>query len=159
MLVSKFKITNTELCVPVLTLSTQDNVKRRKRRKLESCFKRTINSNEHQSKKTNRAQNRYLDFLIDEGFQGVYRLFVLAFKDKIRQESYKQYYFPTMEIKDDNVLIDGRNVLEQTITNNLRTYNKIQKIATGQGGDYTTGCLLDYPCSTKYYKLIAIVFK
>ena len=64
-----------------------------------------------------------------------------------------------MEIKDDNVLIDGRNVLEQTITNNLRTYNKIRKIATGQGGDYTTGCLLDYPCSTKYYKLIAIVFK
>ena len=27
----------------------------------------------------------------------------------------------------------------------MRTYNNIQKIATGQGNDYTTGCLLDYP--------------
>ena len=46
-----------------------------------------------------------------------------------------------MEIKDDNVLIDGRNFLDQTITNSLRTCDKIRKIATGQGGDYTTGCL------------------
>ena len=98
-------------------------------------------------------------FLIDAGFQGVYRLFVSAFRDKIRQESYKQYNFPTIEIKDDNVLIDGRNFLDQTITNNLRTYDKIRKIATDEGGDYTTGCLLDYPCFTKYYKLIAIAFK
>ena len=157
MLVSKFKITDTELYVPVLTLWTQDNVKPRKQ--LGSFFTRIINWNEHQSKKANRAQNRYLDFLIDTGFQRVYRLFVLAFKDGIRQESYKQYYFPTMEIKDDNVLIDGRNFLDQTITNSLRTCDKIRKIATGQGGDYTTGCLLDYPCFTKYYKLIAIVFK
>ena len=62
MLVSKFKITNTELCVPVLTLSTQDNVKRRKRRKLESCFKRTFNSNEHQSKKNKSSAKQIFRF-------------------------------------------------------------------------------------------------
>ena len=38
----------------------------------------------------------------------------------------------------------------------MKTYDNITKIATGQGDDYTTGCLLDYPCFKKYYKLIAI---
>ena len=40
-----------------------------------------------------------------------------------------------------------------------RTYDKIQKIATGQGDDYTTGCLLDYNHFNNYYKMIAIDFK
>ena len=40
--------------------------------------------------------------------------------------------------------------------NKLRTYDNIRKIATGQGDDYNSGCLLDYPNFKKYYKLIAI---
>ena len=42
------------------------------------------------------------------------------------------------------VMIDGRNFLDQIVKVSLRTYNSIKKIATGQGDDYTTGCLLDY---------------
>ena len=61
-----------------------------------------------------------------------------------------------MEIKDYNVMIDGRNLFDQTIKNDLKTYDNIRKIATGQGDDYTTGCLLDYPYFKKYCKLIAI---
>ena len=38
----------------------------------------------------------------------------------------------------------------------MRTYDNIQKIATGQGDDYTTGCLLDYNYFNKDYKMIAI---
>ena len=38
----------------------------------------------------------------------------------------------------------------------MRTYDNIQKIATGQGDDYTTGCLLDYNYFNNYYKMIAI---
>ena len=52
-----------------------------------------------------------------------------------------------MEIKDYNVMIDGRNFFDQPIKNDLKTYNSIRKIVTGQGDDYTTGCLLDYPYS------------
>ena len=66
--VPECKITNTELYVPVVTLSTQDNVKLLKQ--LESVFKRTINWNKYQSRKTNQVENRYLDFLIDASFQG-----------------------------------------------------------------------------------------
>ena len=83
-------------------------------------------------------------------------LFILSFKDENGRESYRQYYLRTVEIKDYNVMIDGRNFFKQTINNDLRAYDNIQKIATGQGDDYTTGCLLDYPFFKEYYKLIAI---
>ena len=53
-------------------------------------------------------------------------------------------------------MIDGRNLFDQPIKNDLKTYYNIRKIATGQSYDYTTGCLLDYPYFKNYYKLIAI---
>ena len=61
-----------------------------------------------------------------------------------------------MQIKDYNVIINGKNFFNQTIKNGLKTYDNIKKIATGQHDDYTTGCLLDYPYFKDYYKLIAI---
>ena len=66
-----------------------------------------------------------------------------------------QYYLPTKEIKD-YVTIYGRNLFDQPIKNELKTYDNTGKIATGLDDDYTTGCLLDYPYFKKYYKLIAI---
>ena len=53
-------------------------------------------------------------------------------------------------------MIDGKNVIEQPIKNDIKTYENIPKIATGQGDDYTIGCLLDYNYFIKYYKMIAI---
>ena len=80
----------------------------------------------------------------------------MPFKDDDGQESHRQYYLPTVEIKDYNVVIDGRNFFDQPIKNDLKTYDNIRKIATNQGDDYTTGCLLDYPYFKKYYRLIII---
>ena len=51
-------------------------------------------------------------------------------------------------------MIDGRSFLDQPIKNYLKTFDNIRKIATGQGDDYTTGCLLGYPNCKKRYKLI-----
>ena len=53
-------------------------------------------------------------------------------------------------------MIDGINIFDQPIKSDLKTYDNIRKIATGQGNDYTTGCLLDSSYFKKYYKLIAI---
>ena len=53
-------------------------------------------------------------------------------------------------------MIDGTFFFDQLLKNDLTTYDVIQKIATGQGDDYSTGCLLDYPYFREYYKLIAI---
>ena len=147
----KLKITDTILYVLVSTLSTQDNVKLLK--KIESGFKRTVNWNKYQSKITSQVQNRYLDFLIDPNFQEVDILFVLSFENEEDGESDKKYYLPIIEIK--NVIINRRIFFDQTAKNNLRRYDHIRKIATGQGDNYTTGCLLDYPFFKEYYKLIA----
>ena len=65
--VTKFAITDTKLYVPVVTLSTQDNIELLKQ--LESGFQRIINWNKYQSKLTEQTQNRYLDFLIDPRFK------------------------------------------------------------------------------------------
>ena len=53
-------------------------------------------------------------------------------------------------------MIKGQNFFDQPVKNDMRTYDNIQTIATVQGDDYTTGCLLDYPYFNEYCKLIAI---
>ena len=53
-------------------------------------------------------------------------------------------------------MIDGKNFFDQPVKNNKGTHENIRKIATGQGDDYTTGCLLDYIYFKNYYKMIAV---
>ena len=55
-----------------------------------------------------------------------------------------EYDLSKVEIKYHNFKID------QPVNNDIKTYENIRKIATGQGDDYTTGCLLEYP----YFKVI-----
>ena len=53
-------------------------------------------------------------------------------------------------------MIDGRNFFNKPVKNNLITYDNIWNIATGQGNDYKTGCLLDYNYFNNYYEMIPI---
>ena len=149
---TKFKITETKLYVPVVTLSTQDNAKLLQ--ELKSGLKRTINWKKYESNIKTFAQNRYLNHLISPSFQGVNRLFVLSFANENDRKSHSTYYLPKVEIKDYNVMTDGKNVFGQPINSMNKTYENIRKIATGPGDDYTTGCLLDYPYFKDHYKLI-----
>ena len=59
-------------------------------------------------------------------------------------QAIKKDNIPNAEINDYNVMIDGKNVFDQPVKSNKVTYENIRKIATGQGHDYTTGCLLDF---------------
>ena len=68
----------------------------------------------------------------------------------------EQINVPTVEIKDYNIMIIDENFFDQPMKNKKTTYENIRKIATGQGGDYTTGCLLDYPYFLDTYKMIAV---
>ena len=148
-----FTITDTNLYVPIITLSIQDNAKLLQQ--LKSGFKRTINWNKYELKLTVQAQNQYLDSVINPSFQGVNRLFVLSFQNNGSRTSYTIYNLPLVEVDCYNVVIDGRNFFEQPVKNNFITYDNIWKIATGQGDDYTTGCLLDYNYFNSYYKMTA----
>ena len=53
-------------------------------------------------------------------------------------------------------MINRQNLLDQPVKNDLMAYDHIQKIATGQNNDYTTGCLLDIPYFKEHYKMIAV---
>ena len=147
-----FAITDTKLYVPVITLSTQDNSKLLQQ--LKPGFKRVINWNKYLSKPELLAQNPNLNHLVEPSFQRVNRLFVLAFENDTQRTSHSGYYLPNVEIKH-YVMINGENVFDKPIKNNKVTYENIRKIATGQGDDYTTGCLLDYPYFKDSYKMIA----
>ena len=149
-----FEITDTKLYVPVVTLSTQENTKFLQQ--LKSGFKRVINWNKYLSKPELLAQNPKLNHLVEPSFQGIKRLFVLAFENDDDRRSDDEYYLPTLEIKDYNIVINGENFFDQPIKNNKITYDNIRKIAPGQGDDYTTGCLLDYPYFKDTYKMIAV---
>ena len=102
-----FKIDDTKLFVPVVTLSTQENAKLLQQ--LKSGFKRVINWNKYLSKPELLAQNLNLNHLVEPSFQGINRLFVLAFENDAQRTSHSNYYLPNVEIKDYNIMINGEN--------------------------------------------------
>ena len=126
--VVSFTITNTTLYVPVVTLSTKDNNNLTKQ--LNDGFKRSTYWNQYISKPfTEQAANKtgITRFALDVAFQGVKRLFILAFEDthadeaadapaprnlvanRVLRNSYRKNFVPLVDITSYNVLIDGRN--------------------------------------------------
>ena len=154
----KFTVSGAKLYVPSVTLANSDNVELLKN--LKSGFKREVEWNEYESKVVGVTPGPYINHLVSPSFQGVNRLFVLAYKDHeandAKRNEYKKYYLPNQEIKDYNVLIDGKNFYDQPINDDVTKYNEIRKVATGRGDDYTTACLLDFAYFKDHYKLIAV---
>ena len=112
---STFTIAGTNL-----TLSTQDNAKLLPQ--LKPSFKRTISWNKYLSKQELLRQNPNLNHLVESCFQGVNRLFALVFENDAQRTSNKRYYLPNVEIKDNNVMIDGKNVFDQSTNSDLKTW-------------------------------------
>ena len=117
-----FKIKNINLYVPIVTLSSKDNVKLVKL--LEEGFKRSVYWNEYQIESRNFDNNNLKRFPLDASFQGVRKLFVLAFNNTnvtvpnnlinntnntVLKNSHTKYFLPRVGITNYNVLIDGRN--------------------------------------------------
>ena len=105
------------------------------------------------------SQNTNLNHLIEPRFQGINILFVLAFENDAQRTSKKRYYILNVEIKDYNVMIDGKNFFDQRVKNDKVTYENIRKITIGQGDDYEAGCLLDCTYFKKYYEMITTSFR
>ena len=149
---AKFKTTDTKLYVPVVTLSPKED--NNFLEQLKSRFKRTIKWNKYRSEMTNQTKTNYLNYLIDPTFTKVNRLFVLSFENEEDRTSFSKYYVPKVEIKDFNVLIDGKSFFDVPVKNKEEAYEKIMSIS--KNNDYTTGNLLDYEYFSKHYKLIEI---
>ena len=108
--VPTFKITETNLYVPVVTLSTKDNAKLLPQ--LKSGFKRAISWNKYLAKPGLLSRNQNLNYLIEPSFQRINRLLVLAFENDAQRTSNKRYHIPNVEIKYYNVMIDGKNLFD-----------------------------------------------
>ena len=108
-----FAITDTKLYVPVVTLSTQENTKFLQQ--FKSGFKRVINWNKYLSKPELIRRNPNLNHLVEPNFQGINRLFVLAFEVDAQRIVHTGYYLPNVEIKDYNIMINGENFFDQPI--------------------------------------------
>ena len=91
---------------------------------------------------TNQTQNNNLSYLINPTFTKVNRLFVLLFENEDDRRSFSKYHVPNVQIKDFNVLIDGKSFFDMAIKNEEETYKQI--IEMGRNNDYTTGNLLNY---------------
>ena len=158
---ASFEITDAKPYVPIVTLSAADNAKLSKL--LSEGFKRPVYWNKYKvidNKIVEIAADngeKYIRELLDSSYQGVKRLFVLAYdnitgNDQFYIDSYKKYFLLTVKIENYNIKIDGKNFYDQPINDSIKQYDEI---STGQDDDYTTGCLLDFASFKKNYKLIA----
>ena len=87
--------------------------------------------------------------MLDSSYQGVKRLIVLSHDNTAGynedfDDSFKKYFLPRVKIENCNIEIDGRNFCDQPINDLVKQFDEVREILTGQGDDYTTGCLLDF---------------
>ena len=110
-----FKIKDTKLYVLVVSLSTQDDDKFLEQ--LKSGFKRTIKWNKYRSHVTKQTKTNNVNYLIDPTFIKVNRLFVLSFENEDDRKSFSKDYTSKVEIKNFNVLIDGKSFFDVPVKN------------------------------------------
>ena len=142
-----FKIKDTKLYVTVVTLSKENDTMLLEQ--LKPGFKKTIKQSKYRSQVSIQNNNNDLNYLIDPKFTNVNRLFVLSFEriddnniKKDYRDSFSHYYVQKVQIKDFNVLINGKNFFDLPIRNEEEAYVKI--IDMTNNNDYTTGNLLDF---------------
>ena len=92
---------------------------------------------------------KHIRELLDSSCQGVKRLFVFVYDNtagdnKVSVDSFTKHFLPRVKIANYNIEIDGRNFYDQPINDSIKQYDEVRKVSTGQGDDYTTGCLLDF---------------
>ena len=116
--------------------------------------------NRYRSQMTIQNNNNNLNYLIDPTFRNVNRLFVLSF-ERIEENNVKKdyrdcflhYYLPKIQIKDCNVLIDGKSFFDLPVKTEEEAFEKV--IEMSNNNDYTTGNSLDFAYYRENYRLIA----
>ena len=128
-------------------------------------FQRSIYWNGYKTKEiienvdANNPANTVRYINLDPSFQGVYRLFVMAYNREDGQPTrngQRKYYLPRIGLNKYNVIIYGRNFYDNPIESDIEKYRELKKVMIGKGEDYTTGSLLDFNYFDKHYKLEAV---
>ena len=146
--------------VPVVTLSKEDNkdfIEQQNKR-----FQRSFYWNEYKTKGVteNADANNFKYISLDPSFQGVNRLFIVAYSREDNNQPAKngqqKYYLPRIDLNKYNVIIDGRNFYDNPIEIDIKKYRELKKVMIRKGEDYTTRSFLDYNYFKKHYKLVAV---
>ena len=153
-----FIINDTKMYVPVVTLSKEDNKDFIEQQ--NKGFQRSIYWKEYKTKEINENAdaNMFKYINLDPSFQGVNRLFVMAYNranDQPTRNGQQKYYLPRIDLEKYNVIIDGRNFYDNPIESDIEKYRESKKVMIGKGEDYTTGSLLDFNYFDKH-KLLAV---
>ena len=153
-----FIINDTKMYIPVVTLSKEENKDFIEQQ--NKGFQRSIYWNEYKTKEINENADanvfKYIN--LDPSFQGVNRLFVIAYNrasDQPTRNGQRKYYLPRIDLEKYNVIIDGRNFYDNPIESDIEKYRELKKVMIGKGEDYTRGSLLDFNYFDKHYKLVA----
>ena len=154
-----FIINDTKLYVPVVNLSKEDNKDFIEQR--DKGFQRSIYWNKYKTKEINENADanvfKYIN--LDPSFQGVNRLFVMAYNRANGQPTrnrQQKYYLPRIDLEKYNVIIDGRNFYDNPIESDIEKYRELKKVMIGKGEDYTTRSVFDFNYFYKHYKLVAV---
>ena len=154
-----FIINDTKMYVPVVTLSNEDNKDFIEQQ--NKGFQRSNYWNEYKTKEINENADanvfKYIN--LDPSFQGVNRLFVMAYNRANGQPTrngQQKYYLPRIDLEKYNVIIDGRNFYDNPVETDIEKYRELKKVMIGKGEDYTTGSSLDFNYFDKHYKLVAV---
>ena len=129
-----FKITDTKLYVPIVTLSAENDNKLLEQ--LKAGFKRTIKWNKYRSEFSNQARCNIFNCLIDSTFTNVNRLFALSFKNEHGNNdenesvgsSFKKFDVPKVEVKDFNELINQKPFFEIPVKNKEEAYEHMKQL-------------------------------
>ena len=124
-------------------------------------FQRSIYWNEYKTKEINgNADANVFKYInLDPSFQGVNRLFVMAYNrvdGQPTKDGQRKYYLPRIDLKKYNVIIHGRNFYDNPIETDIEKYRELNKVMIGKRQDYTTGSLLDFNYFNEHYKLVAV---
>ena len=141
-----FAVTDTKFYIPVVTLKIEDNAKLSIL--LNEGFKIAVYWNKYEIILNDYAANENIREGLDASFQGVSKLFVVAYQrdddNYVNEDAFNKYFLPKITIEKYNVEIDGRNFYDQAINVSIKQYDEVRKISIGQGNDYTTGCLFRF---------------
>ena len=74
--------------------------------------------------------------------------------NRVYRDDHRKYFLPRVNIKDYDVLIDGRSLYDQNISDEIKMYDEVRKTALGKGDDYSAGCLLDFLYYKDHFKLV-----
>ena len=154
-----FIINDTKMYVLVVTLSKEDNKDFIEQQ--NKGFQRSIYWNEYKTKElTENADDNVFKYInLDPSFQGINRLFVMAYNRADGQPTrngQQKYYLPRISLNKYNVIIDGRILYNNPIESDIEKYRELKKVMIGKGEDYTARSLLDYNSFDKHYKLVAV---